>query len=183
MRNLVVFMAFALSWTLAGCGGSEPPKPAKVPMPPPAQKPAVSQPAPKGLPQLTVTKPSPPPLISYTYNPRGKPDPFRPLVVDTPETPAAKKKEKKERMAATPLEKMNLAELKLVAVIWDIPKPRAMVEDSGGKGYILTVGTYVGKNGGKITKIDSTGAIVSERYETDSGKIKIREIPLRLYAE
>lgn len=182
MRILIIFLVFMLPWMLGGCGG-EPPKPAKVPMPPPQQKPAEPQPAAQQPLQLSVSKPSPPQIISYTYNPKGKPDPFRPLVVERPETPVAKKKEKKERIPSTPLEKMDLSELKLVALIWDIPKPRAMVEDPGGKGYILTVGTYVGKNGGKITKIDSTGAIVSEKYETDAGKIRIREIPLRLYAD
>ncbi len=182
MRILIIFLVLVFPWMLGGCGG-EPPKPAKVPMPPPAQKPTVAQPAPQQPLQLSVPKPSPPKILSYTYNPKGKPDPFRPLVVERPATAAAKKVEKRDRIPSTPLEKMDLAELKLVALIWDIPRPRAMVEDSGGKGYILTIGTYVGKNGGKVTKIDSTGAIISEKYQTDPGKIRIREIPLRLYAE
>ena len=182
MRILVISLILVLPWMLGGCGG-EPPKPAKVPMPPSEVKSAAPEPAPKQLPQLLVSQPAAPPeSVSYTYNPKGKPDPFRPLVVEKPETPVVKKSETK-KTPSTPLEKVDLAELKLVALIWDIPKPRAMVEDASGKGYILTVGTYVGKNGGKISKIDSTGAIVSERYETDPGKFRIREIPLRLYTE
>jgi type IV pilus assembly protein PilP len=181
MRILFISLVLVLPWILGGCGG-EPPKPAKVPMPPPEQKSAGREPAPKQLPPLLVSPPVTPEITSYSYNPKGKPDPFRPLVVEKIETPVVKKAQAK-KTPGTPLEKVDLAELKLVALIWDIPKPRAMVEDASGKGYILTVGTYVGKNGGKITKIDSTGAIVSERYETDPGKFKIREIPLRLYAE
>jgi type IV pilus assembly protein PilP len=134
-------------------------------------------------------KVEPPPAVSYSYNPQGKPNPFQPLVVERPEkpaTPGAKKVEaaKKEREGpGTPLEKMELAELKLVAVVWDIPKPRAMVEDKGGKGYILSVGTRIGKNQGQVSKITPEGVVVSEKTEAPDGKTKTREVPLRLYAD
>jgi Tfp pilus assembly protein PilP len=78
---------------------------------------------------------------------------------------------------------MDLAQLKLVAVIWDIPKPRGMVEDTTGNGYILSVGTSIGKNKGKITRITSTGVVVSEKYETSTGKFKSRDVTLKLYPD
>jgi type IV pilus assembly protein PilP len=172
-----------------GCG-DEAPKPKKVPISPAAPKPAAT-PAPAKVPPKpeAEVKVEPPPAVSYSYNPQGKPNPFQPLVVERPEkpaTPAAKKVEaaKREREGAgTPLEKMELAELKLVAVVWDIPKPRAMVEDKGGKGYILTVGTRIGKNQGQVSKITPEGLVVSEKTEAPDGKIKTREVPLRLYAD
>jgi type IV pilus assembly protein PilP len=172
-----------------GCG-DEAPKPKKVPISPAAPKPAAT-PAPAKVPPKpeAEVKVEPPPAVSYSYNPQGKPNPFQPLVVERPEkpaTPAAKKVEtaKREREGAgTPLEKMELAELRLVAVVWDIPKPRAMVEDKGGKGYILTVGTRIGKNQGQVSKITPEGLVVSEKTEAPDGKIKTREVPLRLYAD
>jgi len=172
-----------------GCG-DEAPKPKKVPISPAAPKPAAT-PAPAKVPPKpeAEVKVEPPPAVSYSYNPQGKPNPFQPLVVERPEkpaTPAVKKVEaaKREREGAgTPLEKMELAELKLVAVVWDIPKPRAMVEDKGGKGYILTVGTRIGKNQGQVSKITPEGLVVSEKTEAPDGKIKTREVPLRLYAD
>lgn len=170
-----------------GCG-DEAPKPKKVPISPAAPKPAAT-PAPAKVPPKpeAEVKVEPPPAVSYSYNPQGKPNPFQPLVVERPEKPAAVKKveeAKKEREGpGTPLEKMELAELKLVAVVWDIPKPRAMVEDKGGKGYILTVGTRIGKNQGQVSKITPEGLVVSEKTEAPDGKIKTREVPLRLYAD
>jgi len=180
-----------------GCG-DDAPKPKKVPISPAAPKPGVApakvSPKPGTAPAKvppqpeTEVKVEPPPMVSYSYNPQGKPNPFQPLVVERkekPATPAAKvEAAKKERGGlGTPLERLELDELKLVAVVWDIPKPRAMVEDKGGKGYILSVGTRIGKNHGQVSKITPEGLVVSERTEAPDGKMKTRERPLRLYAD
>ncbi len=181
----VLFLSFFLIFI--GCGG-EAPKPTKVPISPARQKTEAPTPA-KEPPRPTVEAKAiePPPAAPYTLNLQGKPNPFQPLVVDKTETPASQKKleqaaKAEDKGAGTPLEKMELSSLKLVAVIWNIPNPRAMVEDSGGKGYILTVGTRIGKNRGQITKITPSEIVVSEKYEAD-GKSKTREVPLRLYVE
>jgi Tfp pilus assembly protein PilP len=78
---------------------------------------------------------------------------------------------------------MDLAQLKLVALVWNIPQPRGMVEDATGNGYILSVGTPIGKNKGKITRITSTGVVISEKYENSAGKFKSRDITLKLYPD
>jgi type IV pilus assembly protein PilP len=107
-------------------------------------------------------------------------------VVEKKEIPAGAKKteaaSKAEEKSLTPLERLELASLKLVAVVWDIPQPRALVEESGGKGYILSVGTRVGKNRGQVTRIGPSGMVVTEKVEIE-GKLKPREVPLRLYVE
>ncbi len=171
-----------------GCG-DEAPKPKKVPISPAAPKPAAA-PTPAKVPPKpeAEVKVEPPPMVSYAYNPQGKPNPFQPLVVERPEKPATPVKKveaaKPEREGVgTPLEKLDLAEVKLVAVVWDIPKPRAMVEDRGGKGYILSVGTRIGKNQGQVSKITPEGLVVREKTEGPDGKTKTREVPLRLYAD
>ena len=178
----------------SGCG-DEAPKPTKVAIAPVGgPKPAAPAPA-KELPKPTVeAKVEPPPpggiTYTYTYSPVGKPNPFQPLVVDKPETPATPPTKKVEAAGrdqkeepGTPLERVELAALKLVAVVWDISNPRAMVEDAGGKGYILTRGTRIGKNQGQVTKITSAGILVQEKVEGSDGKIKTREVPLRLYLD
>ena len=81
------------------------------------------------------------------------------------------------------LERLDLDKVKLVAVVWNIPEPKAMVEDSGGKGYIITKGTPLGKNRGKVTRISASGVVVTEPYDTSPGKTKTREITLKLYAD
>ncbi len=169
---------------VGGCGG-EAPKPTKVPMPPVEKK--ASGPAPA----KTAAKPAgevkaepPPPVVAYTYNPRGKVNPFQPLVVEKPDTPVKPKAGVEEISPdATPLERLDLEKVKLVAVVWNIPEPRAMVEDSGGKGYIITKGTAIGKNRGQVTRIFAGGVVVTEPVETSPGKMKTREVTLRLYAD
>lgn len=81
------------------------------------------------------------------------------------------------------MEKMELSQLKLVAIIWNIRNPRAMVEDGAGKGYIISSGTPLGKNKGKVTQITSAGIVVSEQYEASSGKYSTRLVTLKLYAD
>ncbi len=186
MRKMGIILLLGLFGVFIGCGG-EAPKPTKVPIPPVGQKPAAPAPVKEPpSPTTEVKAPEPPPEATYTYNPQGKTNPFQPLVVEKTATPASPQKKleqaaKAEERPGTPLERMELNSLKLVAVVWDIPKPKAMVEDSGGKGYILSVGTRIGKNKGQVTKITPSEVVVREKYEED-GKIKNREVPLRLYA-
>jgi len=185
MGTILLFLCFLLIFN--GCG-DEAPKPTKVPISPARQKPEAPTPAKEpARPTVEAKAIEPSPATPYALNLQGKPNPFQPLVIDKTETPASQKKVEQAARAedkepGTPLEKMDLSSLKLVAVVWNIPNPRAMVEDSGGKGYILTVGTRIGKNRGQVTKINPSGVVVSEKYEAD-GKLRTREIPLRLYAE
>ncbi len=174
--------SFIIFW---GCA-PEGPKPAKVPMPPPAARKAPAKaPAKPASAPIIVVKVEPPPVDTYTYDPRGKTDPFKPLYEEPKPKPATAKtvKEKDPKLTATPLERMELKDLKLVALVWNIPKPKAMVEGPGGAGYILTTGTAVGKNDGVVTSISSGGAEVSEKYENAAGKVQIRVITLKLYVD
>jgi len=57
------------------------------------------------------------------------------------------------------------------------------VEDSTGKGYILTKGTPIGKHRGQVSRIHSAGVVVTERHEASSGNQKTREVTLKLYAD
>jgi type IV pilus assembly protein PilP len=187
MGKMGTVLLVIFSLTFFGCGG-ESPKPTKVPIPPVGQKPAASAPAkePAAPPPEAKAPDSSPPPATYSYNPQGKTNPFQPLVVEKKEAPPDGKRaeaaRKVDEKSLTPLERLDLAGLKLVAVVWDIPQPRALVEEAGGKGYILSLGTRVGKNRGQVTRIAASGVVVTEKHEID-GKWKPREVPLRLYAE
>ncbi|HPD60575.1 MAG TPA: hypothetical protein PKV48_02285, partial [Thermodesulfobacteriota bacterium] len=67
------------------------------------------------------TKPS-----GYNYDPTGKPDPFKPFILEV-----KRSKEEADKILQ-PLQRYELSQLKLVAIIWNIDKPRALVEDSAG---------------------------------------------------
>jgi len=187
MKRFGTILLLGTILALGSCGG-EAPKATKVPMPPVGKKAPTPAPAPTPgpAPSRVESKAEPALMEKYVYDPKGKPDPFKPLIVEKKETASGKPKPSSMEAAlesATPLERMDLGQLKLVAVVWNIPNPKGMVEDSTGKGYILSVGTPIGKNKGKVTQINSSGIVVTERFEDSTGKFKSRQVTLKLYPD
>jgi len=132
---------------------------------PPVSKPATaSNKLPGGIPPL--------------YDPTGKIDPFEPLIKERPLV--AKKDKKIKRVPRTPLERIDLSQLKLVGIILASSGNRALVEESSGKGYVIKKGTYIGTNGGKIVQIEKEIVTVEEKFEDVFGKIQSRKRELKL---
>lgn len=111
----------------------------------------------------------------YTYNPAGKPDPFKPFIQIT------SAKEYSMNVPLTPLQKYEISQLKLVAIIIAPEGNVALVEDSLGKGYFLKKGTRIGRNDGKVKKILKDKVMIEEVYGDIFGKEKINEISLFLH--
>lgn len=109
----------------------------------------------------------------YRYNPEGKRDPFLSPFYRQPEQAAPEE-------AKTPLQRFDLGQLKLVGVILENEEPKALIEDSGGLGYIVTKGTPIGSKGGVIKAIEPKRVVVEE-YEIDfygKRQAQERELPL-----
>ncbi len=118
--------------------------------------------------------------ISVSYNPAGKIDPFAPLVKDEPVKPLQDEKSKREkREPATPLELVDLSQLKLTAVIRTPSGFKAMVEETTGKGYIVGIGTYMGIHSGKVVNIFKDRIVVEEEVEDALGNIASRNSELK----
>jgi type IV pilus assembly protein PilP len=125
------------------------------------------------------------PDLTLGYDFRGRIDPFIPLVKDEPV-----KVEKKELVDAkgevlpertkTPLEKIELSQLKLRAIIMAPSGNKALVEESTGKGYIITKGTYIGRHEGKVIKILKDMVVVEELIENFEGKVTAQEKEIKL---
>ncbi len=102
------------------------------------------------------------------YDPQGRVDPFIPLLrekeVLTPDI------DDKPKRILTPLEKLDLSQIKLVAVILMKNRQLAMVEETTGKGYEVRVGTYMGKNSGQVSKINQSSIVVTEYVRDYKGK-------------
>ena len=109
--------------------------------------------------------------IPPMYNPTGKIDPFEPLFREKPVL--ARNSKKIKRAPRTPLERIDLSQLKLVGIILASSGNRALVEESSGKGYVIKKGTYIGTNGGIIVQIEKEVVTVEEKFEDYSGKIQI----------
>lgn len=101
------------------------------------------------------------------YNPAGRRDPFRPFTLDI--RPEA-------RTQLTPLQRYELGQLIVVGTVWELSPPRAMVEDSVGMGFIVTIGTPIGRNGGVVTAIEPQRVMVEERVLDFYGKEQINRI-------
>ena len=113
----------------------------------------------------------------------GKIDPFAPLFKDEPIRKARRgvaKKVTKKRIPLTPLEKIDLSQLKLVGVIRAPSGNKALVEEASGKGYIVAKGTYIGLHSGRILEILSDRIIVEEEIEDILGKVTIDRKELKI---
>ena len=116
--------------------------------------------------------------IPGTYDAIGKIDPFEPLFSEKPVS--VKKKKNKKRIPRTPLERIDLSQLKLVGIILASSGNRALVEESSGKGYVIKTGTYIGVNSGKVVKIKKEKVVVEEEFEDLFGKTKLRQREIKL---
>jgi type IV pilus assembly protein PilP len=160
----------AFLFLIGGCGGGTPPSS----IPSKAKSPAVE----KGKEDVTKVaekkEPEKKEETEYSYNPAGKPDPFKPFIQLTPVREA-------RNVPMTPLQKFEISQLKLVAIICLPEGNIALVEDGTGKGYFVKKGTLIGKNDGKVTKILKDKVVIEEIYQDVFGQTKTSEISLSLH--
>ena len=194
MRNRFMgyIIILLLSLFMVSCAGEEakPPAPTK----PPEAKVKKTEETP---PELRKAEAEPP----FSYDPRGKPEPFKPFVEIMPPKPPAPPPVMARRPSPkqpgvpkapvaraqrvptgppSPLQKFEINQLKLVGIIWQVDGGRALIEDPAGKGYIVGPGTPMGLKNGIITKIEPDRVIVEEEEEDAEGKVNRREVVLRL---
>ncbi len=122
--------------------------------------------------------------ITFIYSPVGKRDPFRPTWL-TKAVRRLQPRNKNTRVKIikrqkTPLEKFELDQLKVVAIVTGVANPVAMVEDPDGRGYMVRRGTLIGRNNGQVTRINVDGVVVSEVFRDFSGKRVITRVRLRM---
>ena len=89
-------------------------------------------------------------------------------------------RKRQKRIPQTPLERISLDQLKLVAIIRASTGNRALVEDAMGKGYIIRNGTYIGLNSGMVTQINANSVIVEEEVENFKGEFALQSTEIKL---
>ena len=117
-----------------------------------------------------------------SYVSKGKLDPFHPLI----QTEKEKKQEdageeKAPSRILTPLEKLDFSQMKLAAIVHAPSGNMAMVEESGGKGYIVRIGTFIGKNSGRVVKIGQDRIVIEERVKNFKGDFVERSREMKLH--
>jgi type IV pilus assembly protein PilP len=95
-------------------------------------------------------------------------------------TVSVNSRKKVRRKLLTPLEKLDLSQLKLVAIFRSSSGNKALVEEDSGKGYIIKKGTYIGTNAGRVTDILPNKIIIEEEVEDIYGKISFQKKEIEL---
>ena len=119
----------------------------------------------------------------FEYNSKGKVDPFEPLfkattkkeedITFTPKTPP-------EGHIPGELEKFDLSQLKLTGIVMSSSKTLGLVQEASGKGYIISKGTRIGTQGGKVSDILKDKVIIKETLENTRGNIVVQKKELKL---
>ena len=183
-----VLLALALCVVVTCAAGGckdEPPTPrlvTKKVASPPKQVPAPADPktAEPGS-EPADTAPLEPPEETQevsVFRPKSERDPFKSFV--TMRTAVASPTAKAPKIK-TPLQRYSLDQLKVVGIIAGGEMKRALLEDDVGKGYVVSTGEAVGREGGKITSIQKDRIIIESTYSDVLGNRKVRRITKKLY--
>ena len=163
MRELrIVRRACVLALTVAvaaACGSKDKPE-AAVAKPP--------------APKIAKAAPEAPIAAAYHYDPTDKTDPFRSYI--------RRQVTLESDESSSPLERFDLSQLTVMGIIWGVDEPRALVRDPTGKGYIVRAGTPIGKNKGRILRIEDNKVVVKETYLDHLDRATTKEVELELYA-
>jgi len=109
-------------------------------------------------------------LAALSYDPTDRRDPFRSFVRG-PEL---------DDGPTGPLERFDLSQLNLSAIIWGIGAPRALIVDPSGKGYIVETGAVMGKNKGRVVSIGDNLVVVKETYVDSVDRATTKPVEMRL---
>lgn len=155
---------------LVGCSQAAPPAPSPGVVPPrPAAQ--AKPPAPAASPQ--PAKPAEP---VYTYEAKGRRDPFIALV--TPKVAKTTVKPKGGGNLAT----VEISELKLSGIIWDPAGYYALVETPSGLGYVLRVNDTIGPDA-RVAKITKDMVVFEVKGKAEFSRPEARTMELRLRKE
>lgn len=110
----------------------------------------------------------------YSYNPIGKRDPFRSFISGPRED---------DIRSPTPLQRWDIDQFLLVGIVWGVDQPKAMVEDPENQSHVLEIGTYIGRNWGKVTQVTAGSVVITEEYQTIEGELVTEQVTLSLPVE
>lgn len=109
-------------------------------------------------------------LDPFEYSARGRRDPFMRPTVDKPVAEGA------YHGPFLPLQRYNLTDLKLTAIIWDVTRPKAMIIDPENRVHIVGPNTKIGKNNGYIAAIREGELVVVETIEEEGNLLSSTKI-------
>jgi hypothetical protein len=107
----------------------------------------------------------------------GRRDPFRPFTLslngdaDDPNAPLS------------PLQRYELPQLQLAAVVLAANPPRAMLQDNSGMGFIVTPGTPIGRRHGVVKSIEPRRIVVEELVLDYYGRQQAHQVVIEMLTD
>jgi Tfp pilus assembly protein PilP len=128
---------------------------------------------------------SPPPVQDvYIYNPNGKVDPFVPILSDSIEEESPQKntgdKKVAQEVPMSPLQKLDVNDFILVAVLSTPKGLCALLEDPAMNGFIIKEGMQIGRKAGVVRKILGSSVLIEEQNAEVQGSSEKKIITLTL---
>jgi type IV pilus assembly protein PilP len=142
--------------------------------------PVASAPAPQSSGVGTAAEPAVPTGRSgYVYLPEGRRDPFLSILREAGSETA----KKMDEANLPPLQRVTVAELSVIGIVWGGFGYMAMVQAPDGRGYAVQRGARIGNNNGIVSAITEKAVIVEERFTDIYGKKQVREYAKPLHAK
>ncbi|MEE8319372.1 MAG: pilus assembly protein PilP [bacterium] len=164
-RIPLLILVLVVGVGVSGCKKSSPPAVSK-PLPP--LKPRTSA--------VTATAASEVVEGPFSYDPADYRDPFASLL-------DIKKVDDIPLEQLTPLQRVSLADIRLQGIILLGRKGVAQILTPDGKAHVVTPGTAMGRNRGKVVRITLDEVVVEEEFEDYLGEKIKQETVLRLRRE
>ena len=115
----------------------------------------------------------------YTYVPEGRRDPFQAMLA----LPGAQGSAPTAESNQPPLQRVTVAELTVIGIVWGGFGYMAMVQTPDGNGYAVQRGARIGNNNGIVSAITEKAIIVEERTTDIYGKKQVREYAKPLHVK
>jgi type IV pilus assembly protein PilP len=115
----------------------------------------------------------------YTYEPKGRRDPFLSIIEASKREREAEKKKK----GLKPSEAYDVGDIKVIAIARDRDRHYAMIQLPDKKYFTIREGMTLGLHGGKVVGISATSVTVREMIKDYKGEMQPRDTILKLRKE
>ncbi|MDD5168021.1 MAG: pilus assembly protein PilP [Syntrophales bacterium] len=141
---------------------------------------------------------APSPLV-FSYDPKGKPDPFKPFVdaelafkkkqlekkMLAQKQAELKRQQQQKAMPLSPLQRQALDQFKLVGIAGNNRVRKAIVQDVSGSGkyYPIYIGTLIGLSSARVVEIRESSVLLEEPKSGGAGKSGRKYVEMKLRKE
>lgn len=170
----IIACGLCLALSLGGCDSDSKQKPSTTRALPPKQA-VAPEPVKVAEETTAVIAPIAEQVLEYNYNAQGRRDPFRSILITTETT--------RKIDVLPPLQRTEIAEMRLIGIVWGSLGYSAMIQTPDGKGYTIRMGIPIGPNNGVVKKITERNLMVEEKFTDIFGEKKTREIVMDLHPQ